>query len=58
MNEIVSKSSVAGNKFMLETHLRHLGFTYSVCRPLTKSKEEIETFKETGYSQYIYQSKH
>ena len=57
MNEIVSKSSVAGNKFMPETHLRHPGFTYSVCRPLTKNKEEIETFKETGYSQYIYQTK-
>ena len=39
MNEIVNKLSLAGNKFMLEMHLKQLGFTYSACGPFTKNKE-------------------
>ena len=31
------------------------GFKYSTFKPLTKSKEIIQKFKETGDSQYIYQ---
>ena len=42
---------------MPETHLKQSEFTYSACRPLTKNKERIRKFKETGDSRYIYQSK-
>ena len=31
-------------------------FTYSVCGPFTENKERIQKFKETEYSQYIYQN--
>ena len=31
-------------------HLRQPGFTYSVCRPITKNKKQIQKFKETGDS--------
>ena len=33
---------------MLEMHLKQSGFTYSACGPITKNKERIQTFKETG----------
>ena len=39
MNKIVSKLLLAGDKFMLEMHLKQLGFTYSACGPFTKNKE-------------------
>ena len=42
---------------MPEMHLRQPGFTYSPCGPLTKNKERIQKFKETGDSRYIYQDK-
>ena len=41
---------------MPEMHLRQSGFTYSACRPFTKTKERIQIFKETGDSRYIYQN--
>ena len=56
MNEIVNKFLLAGNKSMLEMHLRQPGFTYSARGPFTKSKERIYKFEETGYSKYIYQN--
>ena len=31
-------------------------FTYSACELFTKNKERIQTFKEMGDSQYIYQN--
>ena len=37
-------------------HLRQPGFTYSACGTLTKNKEKLQKVKETGDSQYIYQS--
>ena len=37
-------------------HLRQPGLTYVACGPFTKNKERIQTFKETGDSQYIYQN--
>ena len=46
---------LAGKKLMPGTHLRQHGFVYSSCRPFTKNKETIQKFKETGYSQYIYE---
>ena len=48
MNEIVKKFLLAGDKFMPEMHLKQPGFTYSTCGLFTKSKERIQTFKETG----------
>ena len=41
MNEIVNKFLLAGDKFMPETHLKQLGFTYSACGPFTQNKERI-----------------
>ena len=37
-------------------HLRQPGLTYVACGPFTKNKERIQTFKETGDLQYIYQN--
>ena len=56
MNEIVNKFSLAGDKFMPEMHLKQLGFIYSACGPLTKNKEKIQKFKETGDTNYIYKN--
>ena len=41
---------------MLEMHLRQPRFTYSACLPLTKQKERIQKYKETGDSGDIYQN--
>ena len=54
MNEIVRKSLLAGDKFMLKIHLRQPEFTYSTCGPFRKNKERIKKFKETGDLQNIY----
>ena len=56
MNEIVNKFLLAVDKFMLELHLKQPGFTYSACGPITKNKERIQKFKETGDSRYIYRN--
>ena len=54
MNEIVNKIFLAGDKFMLEMHLKQPGYTYSACGRFTKKKERIQKFKETGGRGYIY----
>ena len=41
---------------MLEIHLKQPGFTYRACGPLTKNKERIQEFKETGDARYIYRN--
>ena len=41
MNDIINKFLLAGDKFMPETRLKQLGFTYSACGPFTKNKERI-----------------
>ena len=56
MNDIINKFLLAGDKFLTEMHLKQPGFTYSSCRPFTKSKERIQKFKETGDSRYIYRN--
>ena len=56
MNEIVNKFLLAGDKCMLEMHLKQPGFTYSACGPFTKNKERIQKFKETGDTSYIYKN--
>ena len=48
MNKIVSKFLLAGDKFMLEMHLKQPRFTSSACGPFTKNKkhskkQEIQT---------------
>ena len=53
MNEIVNKFLLAGDKFIPEMHLKQPGFTNSACGPLTKNKERIQKFKETGDTSYI-----
>ena len=53
MNEIVNKFSMAGDKFMLELHLKQANFTYSPTSPFTKSKERIEKFMNTGNTNFI-----
>ena len=37
-------------------HLKHPGFTYSACGPLTKNKERIQKLKESGDTNYIYKN--
>ena len=56
MNELVNKFLLAGDKFMPEMHLKQPGFNYSACGPLTKNKERIQKFKETGDTSYIYKN--
>ena len=53
---MVNKFLLAGDKFMPEMHLRQPEFTYSACGPFTKNKEEIQKFKETGDTSYIYKN--
>ena len=38
---------------MSEMHLKQPGFTYSDCGPLTKNKERIEKFIQTGNTNFI-----
>ena len=56
MNEIVNTFLLAGDKFMLEMHLKQPGFTYSACGPFTKNKKRIQKFKETVDLRYIYKN--
>ena len=56
MNEIVNTFLLAGDKFMLEIHLRQPGFTCIACGRFTKNKERIQKFKETGETSYIYKN--
>ena len=56
MNKIVRKFLLVGDKFMPELHLKLLDFTYSACGPLTKNKERIEKFMQTGNTDFIYKN--
>ena len=46
MNQIANKFLLAGDKFMLEMHLRKPGFTNSACGPFTRNKHRIQKFLE------------
>ena len=46
MNEIVNKFLLAGDRFMLEMHLRQPGFTYSACGQFPKTKKEYKSLKK------------
>ena len=54
MNEIVRKFLLGEDKFIPEMHLRH-SWIYILWTTYKKQKK-IQKFKETGDSQYIYQS--
>ena len=56
MNEIVNKFLLVGGKFMPEMHLKQTGFAYSACGTLTKTKERIKKFMETGDTNFIYKN--
>ena len=56
MKEIIHKFLLAGDKFIPEMHLKQPGFTYSACGLVTKNKERIQKFKETGDTIYIYKN--
>ena len=53
VNEIVNIFLLARDKFTQEIHLKKPGFTYSICVPLTKNKERIQKFMQTGDTPYI-----
>ena len=46
MNEIMNKLLLAGDKFMLEMHLKQPRFTQSACGPFARSKERIKHLKK------------
>ena len=56
MNNIINKFLLAGDKFMLEMHLRQPRFVYSACGPFTRHKERIKEFKRAGDTRYIYRN--
>ena len=56
MNNIINTFLLAGDKFMLEMHLRQPQFTYSACGPFTKHKQRIQKCKETADTNYIYKN--
>ena len=53
MNAIVNNLLFAGEKFMLEMHLKDPEFTYSACGPFSKNKERIKKIKETASSRWF-----
>ena len=44
---------MTGYKFMPELNLKQPGFTYSACKPLTKHRERIQRFSETGNLKHL-----
>ena len=56
MNEIVNKFLLAGDKFLVEMHLKQPGFIYRACGPFTKNKDRNQKFKETVPTKYIYRN--
>ena len=47
MNKIVNKFLLAGDRFMLEMHLKQTGFTLSAPGSFDKHKERILKFMQT-----------
>ena len=56
MNETVNKFLLAGDKFMLEMHLKQPGFICSACGPFTKNKEIIEKIMPSGNTDFSYRN--
>ena len=53
---IGNRSLLACNKFMPEMHLKLLGFSYSACGSVTRNRERIEKFMQTGNTDFIYRN--
>ena len=53
MNEI-RNILLAGDKFVLEMHLKQPGFTYSACDPFTKNKERMKKKRKKQENQDIF----
>ena len=56
MNNVINKFLLAGDKFMPEMHLRQPQLVYSACGPITRHKERIKKFKQTGDTSYIHRN--
>ena len=56
MKKIINKFLLAGDRFMIEMHLRQPGITYSD-DPFTKNRKRIKEYKETRDSRYLDQNK-
>ena len=56
MNTIVDKFLLVGAKFISGMHLKHPGFKYSACGPITKNKERKGKFIQTGNTDFIYRN--
>ena len=56
MNNIIHKFLLAGDKFMLEMHLRQPQFVYSACGPFTRHKEKIKGFRRTRDTHLLYRN--
>ena len=54
INRIINKFLLTGDTFMSELHLKQPGFTYSDCGSLTKHRERIQKFRETGNLKDLY----
>ena len=46
MNKIINKFVLTGDKFILEMHIKQLGFTYSACGPFTKHCDGIQNLEK------------
>ena len=46
MNNIIRKFLLAGDRFVLEMHLKQPGFTSSVFGPIKKTKQESKNSKK------------
>ena len=56
MSNVINKFLFAGDKFMLEMHLKQPQFVYSACGSFTRHKKIIKKFKQTGDTRYIYKN--
>ena len=52
----MNKFLLAGDKFMIELHLKQPGFTYGACGSFNRNKERIETFMQTGNTEFSYRN--
>ena len=51
------KCLLVGDTFMPEMHLGQPGFTYSACGLISRNKERIKKFMQTGNADCIYKNK-
>ena len=56
MNKIINKFLFTGDKFMPQFYLKQPGFTSSACGLITKLRERVLKFRETGNLNRLYRS--